>query len=382
MQKKLIALAIAGLSSAAFAQSNVVVYGVADVGVESVTIGNQPNEMGNKTRVVSNSSYLGFKGEEDLGNGLKALFQLETALSLGTNADTNGGTNGTTAAAQWGATRDSFVGLGGGFGTIKLGTLTGPYRVLSTTYTYAPGSSGVAYTGAMFGTIGGIKTGTDDRTSNAIAYTSPTVNGFNASLLYAAAGNRNVDNQAVSVNGKEWQIGLNYAIGGLSLGYAHVTRTDVQVSALAAGLGVVATPYGDELKANRIAAKYDFGQGTSVIALWDKQKYENGKAVATPSVERSAWMIGAGHQFGRNQVTFEYARSNKLELSTGDVANSDAKQYTLAYNYDLSKRTKVRTYFTKIDNQSAAAFNFYNNPVVGSTGGDPRSIGASLRHSF
>lgn len=388
MQKKLIALAIAGLSSVAFAQSNVVIYGVADLGVESASISNQAANMGNKTRVVSNSSHIGFKGEEDLGNGLKALFQLETALTYGNNADTNGGTNGLNSAANFGASRDSFLGLSGAFGSVKVGTLTGPYRAQGNALSYAPGASGVAYTGAIYGTIGGVKTGTDDRTSNAIAYVSPTVNGFNATLLYAAAGNRNTDGAATSVNGKEWQLGLQYAIGGLTLGYAHVTRNEVQFSTLAAALNgavAVGTPYSDELKANRLTGKYNFGQGTSIVALWDKQKYENSAAalVANPSAERTAWMVGAGHQFGRSLVSVEYARAKEVELSTGDLADSDAKQWSLAYSYDLSKRTKVRAYWTKIDNGSASASNFYNNAVTGqAAGGDPRSLGASLRHSF
>lgn len=387
MQKKLIALAIAGLSSTAFAQSNVVIYGVADLGVESASISNQAANMGNKTRVVSNSSHIGFKGEEDLGNGLKAIFQLETALSYGNNADTNGGTNGNAAAANFGASRDSYLGLSGAFGTVKAGTLTGPYRAQGTALSFAPGASGVGYTGAIYGTINGIKTGTDDRSSNAIAYVSPTVNGFNATLMYAAAGNRNTDGAATSVNGKEWQLGLQYAIGGLTVGFAHVTKNEVQLSALAADLpgATPASPYNDELKANRLTGKYNFGQGTSIVALWDKQKYENSSATvaADPRAERTAWMVGAGHQFGRNMVSVELARAKEVELSTGDVADSDAKQWTLAYTYDMGKRTKVRAYWTKLDNSSAGAFNFYNNAVTGQTaGGDPRSLGASLRHSF
>src|ERR1017187_10704872 len=90
MQKKLIALAIAGLSSVAFAQPNVTVYGVADVSIESVGANGAKSgtsesgtnaNLGNSARVNSNSSYIGFKGTEDLGNGLKALFQFETGFA-------------------------------------------------------------------------------------------------------------------------------------------------------------------------------------------------------------------------------------------------------------------------------------------------------------
>ena len=92
MQKKVIALAIAGLvSGAAFAQSNVTIYGVADVGMQNYNTG-----YGSKTTVVSGQnagSRLGFKGEEALGNGLKAIFVLEAGLQIDT-----GSAGGTTQA--------------------------------------------------------------------------------------------------------------------------------------------------------------------------------------------------------------------------------------------------------------------------------------------
>ncbi len=110
MQKKIIALAVAGLAStAAFAQTNVVVYGVADGTFDYVwqsgsklntvnstvltdnatgnilasqfTASSQANDV-KLNRVSANSSYIGFKGSEDLGNGLKALFQYEMTVNF------------------------------------------------------------------------------------------------------------------------------------------------------------------------------------------------------------------------------------------------------------------------------------------------------------
>src|SRR5574343_2044061 len=104
MQKKIIALAVAGLAStAAFAQTNVTVYGIADLSQGAVRATGENSAHAGVTRLDSNSSYIGFKGVEDLGNGLKAVFQFENNVS----ADTNSGLNGI---------RDSFVGLAGGFG--------------------------------------------------------------------------------------------------------------------------------------------------------------------------------------------------------------------------------------------------------------------------
>ncbi|MEI7432128.1 MAG: porin, partial [Betaproteobacteria bacterium] len=92
MQKKIIALAVAGLvSGVAFAQSNVTVYGIADVGVEVANAGN-----GTQFRVQSGQSAgsrIGFKGEEALGNGLKAEFVLEAGVNLDTGAISGHSTN-------------------------------------------------------------------------------------------------------------------------------------------------------------------------------------------------------------------------------------------------------------------------------------------------
>ncbi len=124
MQKKIIALAIAGLAStAAFAQSNVTIYGIADVGVA------QARSSGNLTATTVRSgglstSRIGFKGVEDLGNGLKALFVLEYALDVDQNTGIGGAASrATTGMGAAGPARQQLVGLTGGFGTVAAGRL-------------------------------------------------------------------------------------------------------------------------------------------------------------------------------------------------------------------------------------------------------------------
>jgi predicted porin len=134
MQKKLIALAIAGLSGAAFAQSNVTIYGVADATFDIINVsggsaalsGNTPNF----TRVSTNGSRLGFKGTENLGNGLSALFQFESNA----NFDSGG---------ALGTSRDSFVGLSGDFGKVILGNLSTPTRAFSALLDVNAGNDGI-----------------------------------------------------------------------------------------------------------------------------------------------------------------------------------------------------------------------------------------------
>src|SRR6185295_7772753 len=129
MQKKLIALAIAGLAStAAFAQSNVSIYVRVDYGFMQRGGGDGAvADRGVKNEFASgiqSGSRIGFKGAEDLGNGLKAIFELEYSLAVD---------QGTTAATQWG-NRHSYVGLTGNFGTVVGGRLDGIRYGIFTTY--------------------------------------------------------------------------------------------------------------------------------------------------------------------------------------------------------------------------------------------------------
>src|SRR5690606_39044941 len=103
---------VAGLVSApAFAQSNVQIYGVVDAGVVSGKIGD--NKFNGVQSGLLSASRIGFRGTEDLGNGLKAKFTLE----YGINVDNGGAPN---------APRQSWVGLEGGFGFIGLGRQYSP----------------------------------------------------------------------------------------------------------------------------------------------------------------------------------------------------------------------------------------------------------------
>ena len=121
MQKKLIALAVAGLglSSTAFAQTNVTIYGIFDATFDSVKADDTTTPVAGAanrpslSRINSNSSYIGFKGTEDLEGGLKAIFQFETGFN-------------TDAGIYSGSARDTFLGLQGGWGTVKLGNFSGP----------------------------------------------------------------------------------------------------------------------------------------------------------------------------------------------------------------------------------------------------------------
>ena len=381
MQKKLIALAIAGLASApVFAQTNVTVYGVVDVTVESVKAsgGVDVFELDRRTRVTSNSSLIGFRGTEDLGNGLKALFQVESAFS----ADAGGGTL---------AGRDTFVGLEGGFGKVQLGKLTTIMRAAGAKVDFNPAATGIGFQAATYGTIGGVAlTGIDERINNAVMYTTPNFSGLTAQLAYSAGENRvSPDlNGSEGVNSQSYQLAAAYENGPLYVSAGYAVAQDPLVANSVLGLANNSN-ISDELKDARIAAKYTFPSNTSVSALYDRVKYEVSGALGDSDIKRNAWMVGAEQKFGGNQAVYlQYARSQELD---GDACDSDAcdntefSQWTLGYTYALSKRTMVKAYYTRLNNDSASAADFYLSKVgmaSRNAGADPSGFGLGLRHTF
>ena len=149
MQKKIIALAIAAaISAPAFADtSNVTVYGVADVSYDSINTGTSGGNAGKtgvlgaataaniqgarSNRVSSNSSRLGVKGSEDLGDGLTAVWQIESLINIGDATGTSG------SASTGGAigNRNTFLGLSSATaGTVVLGRHDTPYKIATRAY--------------------------------------------------------------------------------------------------------------------------------------------------------------------------------------------------------------------------------------------------------
>lgn len=358
MQKKLIALAVAGLvSTGAYAQTAVTVYGVADLSFDSVkTSGGVAagDQTGSSTRVSSNSSYIGFKGSEDLGNGLKALFQFETDV----NAD-NGGLF--TGAAK----RDTFVGVDGAFGTVKLGTLTTPTRALGTATDVNAGAASIGKNTALIN-----QAGFDARQNNTVVYSSPSFAGFSVAAAYVSGENKSIDRAqgtAAEQDRRAWDLGATYNNGPILVGVAYVQDK--------------ARDFIDsETKNTRVAGAYDFGVAT-VRALWNQAKFEDN---AGTDAKVSAWGLGGTFNVTpAGKIVAQYYKAGDVKVSGNSVANTGAKQYELGYEHSLSKRTLVKVIYARVDNESAANYNFGSNGLNNVTAGvDASGLQIGLRHSF
>ncbi|WP_334156869.1 porin [Oryzomicrobium sp.] len=412
MQKKLIALAVAGLAAApAFAQTNVTIYGVADATFDNVratsassTAAGVNGNLGSTNRVSSNSSYLGFKGSEDLGNGLKAVFQFENTVAF----DAAGGVN---------TNRDSFVGLAGGFGTVVAGNLTGPTRALGAALDVNSGATGIGANSALIGKLGNLltngtdgnsnytATGTpnangpangcnrsttcaslfDTRWKNAVAYVSPSFAGVTVTAAYVANEGRSFDYTASAnqVNTQGYDLGVNYNNGPILAGltYNAVTLRDINET---------------RVSNVRLGGSYNFGIA-SVRALVERASLETTGAgvlnAGSGSIHQTVWGLGATFNVTTNgKIITQFYRAQNLSgehpLVAGNAAETGAKLFELGYEHSLSKRTTLKAVYSYLGNDKRAAYDYGVNATGLSTapnggqGATLNGVQVGVRHSF
>lgn len=420
MQKKLIALAVAGLASTgAFAQSNVTIYGVADGSFESVSVG---GGYASRTRLATNSSLIGFKGTEDLGNGLKAIFQVENQISLdGPRGNT---TNSQSMGNGWN-TRDTFVGLTGGFGAVLGGYVSTPQRSTAAKYDLMPGATGSGSSLNMIGRVnmGGVYQGAGLVANNsfdtnsavgaqtaannvgtifrsqALVYVTPVVSGFNAVIAYVP--NENRDNTATAAGAKRnpfgWNAAANYSNGPVNVSLAYLKLNDIGAGLTNATGAGTNTFTGDEDHTNwLLGASYDFSPSTKVSFMYDNYKGKLGLGSgSTATVKRNAWYLAGKQSFGANDLIVAYMRNddNKVNGVGGSFGDTGAQAWSVRLAHNFSKRTQAYAIYTQIENEANATYDFSGiDPAVpGGTGGgngavsagaDPRVLGVGIRHSF
>lgn len=423
MQKKLIALAVAGLASAgAFAQSNVTIYGVADGSFESVSANGASSGTGyaSRTRIATNSSLIGFKGTEDLGNGLKAMFQVENQISLDGPSGTT--TNSQSMGNGWN-TRDTFVGLSGGFGAVLAGYISTPQRSTAAKYDLMPGATGSGSSLNMIGRVnlGGVAQGALGTTNNfgestavgggqrvtnnvgtifrsqALAYVTPVFNGFNGVIAYVP--NENRDNTATGTGYKRnqygWNAAANYANGPINVSLAYLKLNDIGAISAIGGAGA---PFsGDQNHTNwLLGASYDLSPSTKVSFMYDNFKGKLGlSAGGEVEVKRNAFNLAGKQSFGANEIVLAYMKNgdNKVSGLAGNFGNSGAQAWSLRLAHNFSKRTQAYAIYTQIKNESNAVYDFnaIDSVAPAGTGGgvgtlnagaDPRVLGVGVRHNF
>lgn len=395
MQKKIIALAVAGLAStAAFAQTNVTIYGVADayVSYQNVNGGAASNVAGqahgrDTVNVGSGGltgSRLGFKGTEDLGNGLKAVFTLEYGLDLVNDSGIGANAVGATSQSLRAGTafaRQQFVGLSGGFGTVSFGRQYAPgyYASANDALLYsilAPKSVMQAYLG---GTIVGAS---NARWDNSINYVTNNIGGFSAQVIYQGGA------QANELSTREsYGVGLNYAAGPVTVNYVY---QNAKTLATTAGLTLGTTTYNTLTSADaaRIEEHYIGGSfDAGVVKLFaSAQVLDQGdRYVAGQGNKSWGGNIGIQVPVGKGIIAGEYAYADKNsntryttnQLGTAYANNNGAlNSVNVTYLHLLSKRTTLYAGVTYTD------IDGWNRTAATAAGGQTTTVAAGINHAF
>lgn len=342
MQKKIIALAVAALASGAvFAQSNVEIYGLADVGF-SHRNDNIVSGVGSKNSIDSGiqaGSRIGFRGTEDLGNGLKALFTVEAGYGLD---DGNSKQSGRLFGRQ------AFVGLTGGFGTAIAGRLNTPhYTFLSTIDPFKSGTVG-RYNNVLDAglTAGGENLFDPVRVNNVVAYVSPGWSGFNVTAAYSsdALGQETLGNDGAGVaagDNKVFAVLPRYTNGPIDVGVSyHRIKNETK------GAQTVLGAYEPKITNWVVGGSYDL-KVVKLAAFYDKNKLSASNL--SDDITLKTWLVGATVPFGKHAIKVSYTQS---KLDNGSSDDGKAKQWALGYDYALSKRTNFYAAYADINNDN------------------------------
>ena len=375
MKKSLLALAVLGaFAGAAQAQSSVTIYGIVDTGLVytskavNATTGNTGSKFGLNSGIIQGSR-IGFKGVEDLGGGLSAVFQLET----GFNND-NGALNGQDAGSTNLFRRKSVVGLSGGFGTVLAGRQTDFADTISA-YTSVNDFGGV--TGAVGHNLDRLE-GT--RTNNSISYTTANLSGFTGNLMYGFG-----ETAGKTSAGQSYGIGGKYDNGPLGLGINYYqskqgsTPSDTSLISTASGTQAGNTAF----KGLNVVASYQFGPAR-VYGNWSRVKQDLNTST---TLARS---LGNTTKADVYELGTAYSLSPSLKLlasvqhTRADCANGGNKgkltQFNLGTDYWLSKRTDLYAFVSNI-----RATDMINTGVYGDTTGSDASqtaVAVGVRHKF
>jgi predicted porin len=407
MQKKFLTLAVASALAApglALAQSSVEVYGDIHMAFGHWNYGQTAAGIGSMTKwdVANGASNFGLRGRESVGGGLTAWFQVEQ------NAPLERSNN----QAIKPASRNSAIGLQGGFGNVFMGQWTTPWADLDglwnvgtvgfwgpvtsligrreTTGT-APNANCNNALGAPGGGMGvgdfatsicdaiegggGVGHAFWRRISQAVFYQSPVFSGVQGKLAIQTNEGKAAalaTAAAVAANASMWSASLQWAgMGGRArIGLAIDRHKDFTTAG--------ATDSGYALKGG-----YDFGV-LNVGAAFERMTYRS----AAGDVRARQWGVAADFPIGTGSVKGSYSSASDLQGGAG-FADSGAKQWNLGYEHRFSKRTNIGVGYAKIDNDSTAAFTWTGAPPIQSggintpqAGGDVATIFLSMRHRF
>lgn len=337
------------------AQSAVTPYGLIDMAVVRES-GGSAGSVTKLTSGVSVGSRLGFRGTEDLGNGLSAVFVLENGFQGDTGTIGQGG-------LLFG--RLAYVGLRGGFGSVLVGRQYTPQYVV-VAFADPFGSGYVADSKNIVATSGNAFS----RMDNTVKYSLPTVAGLTVELA-AAPGEVSGDSSA----GRQVGGSISYAAGPLQVrvGYHNRDNDTATLKNTESGRNaVVAAVY--DFSVIKAHVLYGANRGLNSSVLRNTGNPFGHATVPVASTNSRDTLVGLTVPLGRHTVLASYIKKDDRT-----ALNQDANQVAIGYRYTLSKRTSVYAVHARIENRNGAGYTSGNASESG-TGNRGTSVGIS--HAF
>jgi predicted porin len=389
--------------------------------------GNKAQAESKKGDLLSPGNAMGVRGREDLGGGTAAWFQLEIGVWPTERLDT-----ATTTGNNWGG-RNSAVGISSGVGDIVLGNWDTPYKqtyFIWNSLSTGPFSAG-GVTMGMADTTGALNsaacatavsnatgaitttpvcttevtssaTAWSRRINNSVQYWSPVFSGFQVKLMTTMANYQMPSTAAQAANGlpkpKEYSANATWARGPLTLGVGYDYHEGLRPLTTAGG------NVNPKDSAYQLAGKFNFGPGEIGVG-YESIKYDNngGSGAAANGMTVPAYVVNGRFNIGPGAIWASYSATDAKSCSqtnttVGTAAcGLKAKEYSVGYDYVLSKRTKLYVAFNKIDNAYDTAKNigttyyYIAGPATNNGGGnsgglaagtDVQTFGLGIQHVF
>jgi len=352
MKKTLVALA-ALAATAAFAQSTVTISGAINTGLNSNTttlgsgVSTATTTMANSAAGTSNVT---FSGVEDLGGGMKGLFlyEMDPNANFANFATPNG---------------EVYVGISGGFGSLKLGTPNQP--------SLAGQANRNPYGTKQGGGFGGVMGAAKVRMNQSFRYDTPTFSGFSAALAWTpemstataatVAGANPVSGAAVvAAAAAQTDIGLFYSNGPLNAGLSYNTQDSTAVGSVTIPAGAAG------MRQTNYYVQYAFGAAN----LYFGGHNQDNISAAGVTTNQTGNNIGIKYTMGSIDLMANYA------IQRMSVANTDQRLWGLGADYNFSKRTAAQTRINQQDNDTAGA------AIPAAATGQVRNVYVGLIHRF
>ena len=364
-------LALAAEGDAPTVKGNIEIYGAAKVSYDMIDTGAKAPADQKLYKVSTNSSRLGFKGSEDVGDGLNAVFQLELQVNLdGTQTTvvssvTPSPVTSKTTDIDKITYRNTFLGLSHkAAGTLLLGIYDTPYKTSTGKLDLFVDSMGDY--NAVIGTVNGTAN-FELRSKDSVVYLSPSWSGISFALSRSMTGMESNNNSA----------------GNASLSSASVSY-DAKPVYFSAAYEIHKNGYtiwdsdGSENKGTKFGAGLSFGN-TKISAVYEMIKDEKPNSDKT----RNAWYIAASQTFGKETIKIAYANA-----SDGDnpATNTGATWMAVGIDHALSKRATIYALYAQTKNETNATYGLGTAGPGGSftpgAGEDPSVVSFGINYIF